>query len=173
MTTRNQWWATGLVWIGVTLASCGGHTDPREAMKAKDYADAVKLYEEQLAKAKPVEDAWFGAAIGRIKALAHMDKARAGTEANALVAQHGQALGEKKVGDVARALKDGGAFKEALTLLNDTVKTWPVSKILDGEHDQVFADALAKGNKDDLASLGYTGGGEKKYVPRQGSQTPQ
>ena len=176
MTTRNLWWA-GAVLAGALFAGgCGGTDDPYEAMKGGDYAAAVQLFDKRIAESKPVEDAWLKASVGRIEALAHTDRAKAKSEAGALVATHGQALGERKVGTVAGALRDGGAFTEALELLNETVKLWPDSVTLDAVHSQTFADAMSKASKGDLdklKGLGYAGGGESKFVPRQGSQTPK
>ncbi|MCC7014434.1 MAG: hypothetical protein IT454_17875 [Planctomycetes bacterium] len=168
--------AVGLVWIGVALSSCGGTDDPYEALKAKDYPTAIKLFEERMAASKPIEDAWLRAANGRVEALAHTDKARAKSEAGALINEHGKALGETKVSNIAQSLAKGGALKEALEVLNDTVKAWPDSVALDSIHSQVFAQFVATASKDDIKSLeglGYAGGGEKKFEPRQGSQTPK
>jgi hypothetical protein len=164
-------------WMSLTLAlaSCGEPT-AEEALKSKDYAEAAELFQAQIATAEPVEDAWLRAVGGRIEALAHVDAAKAKQEVSEIIARHGQALGERKVGGLAQKLSAGGAHEVALEVLNATVATWPVSMDLDSIHSQVLEQYLASMSAADAAKalegLGYAGGGEKQWTPRKGSQTP-
>jgi hypothetical protein len=165
--------AQGLLVLALALAGCA-ETDPRKALRDGDFETAAALFQEQAQAATPLDPAWCRATGGRIEALAHYDKAAAKSEADAILKQHGAALGESRARDLADHLRAGGARPEAVEFLNSTVEYWPDSVALDLLHSDTRAEVYAKGGSDAKAldSLGYAGSESEAIVPRKNSKTP-
>src|SRR5688572_7825360 len=106
--------APALLALATLVGGCGGETDPHKALQAGDGETAAKLFQTQAESAKPLEDAWCRAKFFRVEALATYDKPAAKEEANAILAQHGAALGETRARDLADHLRRGGAKAEAV-----------------------------------------------------------
>lgn len=164
--------AAGLLALSALSGGCG-ETDPNKALRDGDGKTAAKLFQEQADAAKPLEDAWCRAKFFRVEALATYDKPAAKAEADAILKEHGTALGETRARDLADHLNRGGAKKEALEFLNATVQHWPDSLALDAIHHSVFTEMASQGGASELSGLGYTEGAAKEsFVPRQNSKTP-
>jgi hypothetical protein len=163
-----------LLALAALVGGCGGETDPHKALQAGDGETAAKLFQKKADAAKPLDDAWCRATFFRVEALATYDKTAAKAEADAILAQHGAALGETRARDLADHLGHGGAKKEALEFLNSTVQHWPDSFGLDAIHHSIFIEMRAtKDGAAALESLAYTGGAtNESFVPRKDSKTP-
>lgn len=167
----------------LAACSCGGSGDPykdgQDALGRGDHAAALKAFDAALSSSKPDDTAWLEAKQGQIAALAKVDRARAQSEAIALLGSHKDALGERGARTIASSLLEGQAYLAAFEFLKATVAHWPVSAALDAAYGYAEEKAMAGASSDELEQLrglGYIGddsGGAKQRKPRPGSQTPQ
>lgn len=158
------------------FAACGGETSAADAVDAGysslnggSYSDAVSSFDSALEGLGADSDQYLSAKVGRIRAMCHLDAAKAREELLAMPADSGvsasdytEVVGELNGAAQAAGAETGGAIMNESVAILETGKTkfpdyakWDAHLKRTGDLATKLgsADALAK-----LKGLGYVGG---------------
>ena len=152
------------------LMGCGGDSDPRalveegsKALNSGKYEDAAKSYEEALAGlgSDTANPEWKRAKMGLIRALIHVDAARAKKDFLEFAGTHPSKATDEDFNLVASKLGDAGKLDEAIAVLGVGKAAYPESPHLEALGSELVKQAQSKGDAsalDTLKGLGYVGG---------------